>query len=211
MKGSILDFSIQDNTGFITGDDHNRYSFSGADWRGQRPPSRGDRVDFIVNSTGQAADIYLALGSSIHLGESISNQINKYSNLDQAEENYSSIDWFCKMSNQLCKFFLVVHAVKNFGSFMLFCVILGIISEVIDAVLGTKPLVNGLLNLALLLPSLAVGARRLHDIGRSGWWQLLVLTGIGIILLIIWWASDTKKKIMNMALLPSNGTLHIPS
>lgn len=77
---------------------------------------------------------------------------------------------------------------------MLFCVILGIISEVIDAVLGTKPLVNGLLNLALLLPSLAVGARRLHDIGRSGWWQLLVLTGIGIILLIIWWANDTKKE-----------------
>jgi len=77
---------------------------------------------------------------------------------------------------------------------MLFCVILGIISEVIDAVLGTKPLVNGLLNLALLLPSLAVGARRLHDIGRSGWWQLLVLTGIGAILLIIWWASDTKKE-----------------
>ena len=33
MKGSILDFSIQDNTGFITGDDNNRYSFSGADWR----------------------------------------------------------------------------------------------------------------------------------------------------------------------------------
>lgn len=94
---------------------------------------------------------------------------------------------------------------------MLFCVILSIISEAIDAVLGTKPLVNGLLNLALLLPSLAVGARRLHDIGRSGWWQLLVLTGIGAILLIIWWASDTKKKIMNMVLLPSNGTLHIPS
>lgn len=104
MKGSILDFSIQDNTGFITGDDNNRYSFSGADWRGQRPPSRGDRVDFIVNSTGHAVDIYLALGSSIHLGESISNQINKYSNLDQAEElqQYRLVR---KMSNQLCKLF----------------------------------------------------------------------------------------------------------
>jgi len=193
MKGSILDFSIQDNTGFITGDDHNRYSFSGADWRGQRPPSRGDRVDFIVNSTGHAADIYLALGSSIHLGESISNQINKYSNLDQAEENYSSIDWFVKCLTNYANFSGRARR-KEFWFFMLFCVILGIISEVIDAVLGTKPLVNGLLNLALLLPSLAVGARRLHDIGRSGWWQLLVLTGIGAILLIIWWASDTKKE-----------------
>lgn len=133
------------------------------------------------------------MGSSIHLGESISNQINKYSNLDQAEENYSSIDWFVKCLTNYANFSGRARR-KEFWFFMLFCVILGIISEVIDAVLGTKPLVNGLLNLALLLPSLAVGARRLHDIGRSGWWQLLVLTGIGIILLIIWWASDTKKE-----------------
>ena len=28
-------------------------------------------------------------------------------------------------------------------------------------------------NLAIILPSLAVTSRRLHDIGRSGWWQLL--------------------------------------
>lgn len=39
--------------------------------------------------------------------------------------------------------------------------------------------INGLASLALLLPALAVGTRRLHDIGRTGWWQLLLLTGIG--------------------------------
>ena len=38
----------------------------------------------------------------------------------------------------------------------------------------------GIAALALLLPALAVGARRLHDIGRSGWWQLLSLTGIAV-------------------------------
>jgi uncharacterized membrane protein YhaH (DUF805 family) len=32
-----------------------------------------------------------------------------------------------------------------------------------------------------------VGARRLHDTNRSGWWQLLMLTGIGGIALVIWW------------------------
>ena len=77
---------------------------------------------------------------------------------------------------------------------MLFCVILGIIAEVIDQVLGTQPLLNGLLNLALLVPSLAVGARRLHDVGRSGWWQLLMLTVIGILVLIWWWATETKQQ-----------------
>lgn len=41
--------------------------------------------------------------------------------------------------------------------------------------------------LLLVLPALAVGARRLHDVGRSGWWQLLMLTGIGYLVLLYWW------------------------
>ncbi|MBI3444208.1 MAG: DUF805 domain-containing protein [Magnetospirillum sp.] len=49
-------------------------------------------------------------------------------------------------------------------------------------------------NLALMVPTFAAGCRRLHDIGKSGWWQLLILTVIGIILLIIWWAKDTQPE-----------------
>jgi uncharacterized membrane protein YhaH (DUF805 family) len=49
-----------------------------------------------------------------------------------------------------------------------------------------------LFNLAVLVPSLAVGARRLHDIGKSGWFQLLVLIPLlGWILLIYWFAQPT--------------------
>ena len=44
------------------------------------------------------------------------------------------------------------------------------------------------------LPAIAVGARRLHDINKSGWWQLIVFTIIGIILLIIWWATVGESK-----------------
>ena len=46
--------------------------------------------------------------------------------------------------------------------------------------------INGIASLALLLPALAVGARRLHDIGRTGWWQLLLLSGIGFLVLLYW-------------------------
>ena len=47
--------------------------------------------------------------------------------------------------------------------------------------------VGGLFGLATLVPSLAVGARRLHDINRSGWWQLLwLLPVIGWIVVIYW-------------------------
>lgn len=41
-------------------------------------------------------------------------------------------------------------------------------------------------SLIILVPSISVAARRLHDIGRSGWWQLIGLTIIGLIPLIYW-------------------------
>lgn len=50
------------------------------------------------------------------------------------------------------------------------------------------------IGLGLLVPNLAMGARRLHDTGRSGWLQLLwFIPIIGWIILIIWLAEDTKQ------------------
>lgn len=47
---------------------------------------------------------------------------------------------------------------------------------------------------ALLLPSLAVSARRLHDIGKSGWWYLLAFVCcIGGLVLIYFWAKEGDK------------------
>jgi uncharacterized membrane protein YhaH (DUF805 family) len=40
---------------------------------------------------------------------------------------------------------------------------------------AVAPLIGTILSLVLVVPTLAVGARRLHDIGKSGWLQLLVL------------------------------------
>ena len=48
-------------------------------------------------------------------------------------------------------------------------------------------MLSGLFSLAVLLPSIAVGARRLHDTDRSGWLQLVLLIPlIGWILMIYW-------------------------
>ena len=49
--------------------------------------------------------------------------------------------------------------------------------------------------LVIFFPYLAVGCRRLHDINKSGFWQLISLTGIGLILLIIWWATDGTTQV----------------
>ena len=46
-----------------------------------------------------------------------------------------------------------------------------------------------------IIPLLSLGAKRLHDTGRSGWWQLLILTVIGILVLIVFWAQESKADI----------------
>ena len=89
---------------------------------------------------------------------------------------------------------------SEFWWFVLFTAIVGIIASVIDEVLGTDydtrqgGLVNTLASLVLIHPQLAVGARRLHDIGKSGWWQLLgIIPIIGWIFLLIWFCTDSRR------------------
>ena len=57
--------------------------------------------------------------------------------------------------------------------------------------LGCIPGLNYISGLACLIPSLAIGARRLHDIGKSGWNLLIGLIPlVGWIILIIWFCQD---------------------
>ncbi|WP_158916058.1 DUF805 domain-containing protein [Caulobacter sp. S45] len=65
-----------------------------------------------------------------------------------------------------------------------------LVAGVCSAVAGGSPAkpspMVGVLILATACPFLALAVRRLHDSGRSGWWQLLQLTGIGSLVLLIW-------------------------
>lgn len=87
---------------------------------------------------------------------------------------------------------------SEYWFFALFGVLAGIVASVLDSILGTdygssgNGLLGTVVSLGLFLPQLAVGARRLHDTGRSGWWQLLwIIPIIGWILLIVWLATDS--------------------
>jgi TM2 domain-containing membrane protein YozV/cold shock CspA family protein len=48
MKGTVLHFSIQENKGFIAGDDGNRYEFMGKSWGLLQSPAQGIKVDFGI-------------------------------------------------------------------------------------------------------------------------------------------------------------------
>ena len=63
MKGRILDYSLQENSGVISGSDGGRYNFDGSDLRGDQPPTRGMTVDFEAEGS-RAKNVYPALDES---------------------------------------------------------------------------------------------------------------------------------------------------
>ena len=65
MKGRVLNYSVQENGGIISGDDGNRYTFVGGQWREQALPVQGSYVDFQVDQgTDHAISIYLDRGTT---------------------------------------------------------------------------------------------------------------------------------------------------
>jgi uncharacterized membrane protein YhaH (DUF805 family) len=83
--------------------------------------------------------------------------------------------------------------------FVLFNIVVGIAISVPETLLGLAnpetgygPF-SGLYSLVVFLPSLAVLARRLHDIGRSGWWILIIfLPIVGFFVLLYWTVKDSE-------------------
>jgi uncharacterized membrane protein YhaH (DUF805 family) len=77
----------------------------------------------------------------------------------------------------------------------LFYIILSIIASMLDrAVFNTTygSWFSAIVGLGLLIPSLAVAVRRLHDTSRSGWWILLgLIPVVGAIILIVFYVQDS--------------------
>jgi len=111
------------------------------------------------------------------------------------------VDEFLKSENAFMRYY--VNILKNryadfngrasreeFWYFTLFNMIISFILSALSAgILGM------IYSLAVLVPTLAIGARRLHDTNRSGWWQLLMLVPfIGVIVLIVFWVLDSQKE-----------------
>ena len=66
-----------------------------------------------------------------------------------------------------------------------------IISAVLTAVLGELAYIW---TLATLIPNIAITVRRLHDIGKSGWWYLICLIPlVGAIILLVWMCLDSTE------------------
>lgn len=179
MTGKILNIDTETNSGVISAQDGNRYNFNISEWKtNNRQPAIGLEVDFTILDE-MANEIYLInqAVADFDVEHQAKGAFNHY--LD-AFRNYATFSGRASRS--------------AFWYFQLFNFIMGILITVVTAVIPIFAFVSLIYSLAVIVPSFALGARRLHDTGRSGWWQLLILIPlIGIIVLIIFWVQQTKQ------------------
>ena len=92
---------------------------------------------------------------------------------------------------------------KEYWLFCLFNLIIAYILNVIDSAIGlTFPvgivelgILSVIYSLLLFIPGLAVCVRRLHDIGKSGWFYLIGLIPlVGAIIVLIWFCKEGEHK-----------------
>jgi uncharacterized membrane protein YhaH (DUF805 family) len=109
------------------------------------------------------------------------------------------MDWYLKVIRNYVGFSGRARR-KEYWMFALINILISIVLGVVDGMFGLKVggeqgagLLGLIYSLAILLPSIAVGVRRLHDTGRSGWWMLIAFVPlIGVIVLIVFFVLDSQ-------------------
>ena len=140
MKGNVIGFDPDTNTGAISGHDGKRYDFATADWHGSRRPRHGDLVDFAADGQ-HAAQIYP--------------QEPEYAPPSFGQFYFSARGRISR-SQYWLRFFLPVFAIG---------IVLAIIAEVGGE--AAKSL-ETIWQLVVLWPSIAVLIKRIHDRDKSG-------------------------------------------
>jgi len=193
VKGTILNFSIQENTGFISGDDNNRYTFAGNEWKSEKAPNAGDYVDFDTLEPGIAKEIFLL--KKQEAGNVFTTSLNKISDENKEEKNYNVTDWFIKSLRNYINFSGRARR-REYWFFSLCAILIYIFAMILDYLLfGDYALFTLISTLGLIIPSFAVSVRRLHDIGLSGWFILLsIIPLLGAIFLFVCACIDTNKQ-----------------
>ncbi|WP_319574613.1 DUF805 domain-containing protein [uncultured Desulfobacter sp.] len=98
---------------------------------------------------------------------------------------------------------------KEYWMFFLFNIIITIVLGVIDGIISEQGVISSLYSLAVLIPGIAVTVRRLHDIGRNGWWFFLALVPIiGTIVLIVFMVKDSQPGENQYGQNPKNGIVY---
>ena len=88
-----------------------------------------------------------------------------------------------------------------------------VVLELIDSLIGSVSesgmgLLSSVYSIGVLIPSLALSVRRLHDIGRTGWWVLIsIIPVIGVVVLLVFMLLDSEPGSNRYGANPKEGIL----
>lgn len=150
MKGNVIGFDPDTNTGAISGHDGRRYDFATMDWHGNRRPQHGDVVDFTADGE-RATQIYMV--EEAYVAPSIG--VFLFSPSGRISRSQYWLKWVLPV--------IVIVMV----------LILSIVAASDDPLIIAT--VMPIIDLILLWPSIAILIKRSHDRDRSGWFILLFL------------------------------------
>jgi uncharacterized membrane protein YhaH (DUF805 family) len=103
------------------------------------------------------------------------------------------VEWYLKVLKNYAVFNGRARRTE-YWMFFLFNAIITIILSILENIGDITNVLTGIYGILTLLPSLAVGARRLHDSGKSGWWLLIgLIPFIGTIILLIFFCLDSEE------------------
>jgi uncharacterized membrane protein YhaH (DUF805 family) len=167
MKGNVIGFDPDTNTGAISGHDGNRYDFATMDWHGHGQPRHGDIVDFKPDGQ-RATEIYLLEPDYVPptLGQFL-----------------FSPDGRISRSQYWLKWFLPMLGITIVLEIILFSLLAPIPAAVI----------MGLYAAALIWPSIAIYIKRAHD--RNWPWPFILLLFVPVVhfwpLIELWFLRGT--------------------
>jgi len=91
MKGKILDYSVQNSSGIISGNDGNRYNFINKEWKSDKSPMANQLVDFDINENNAIA-IYLDATASSFNADELKEKMADFKNSDTVKNAQSNIN-----------------------------------------------------------------------------------------------------------------------
>lgn len=199
MRGEVLYYDETQGFGFISGADGNRYAFAREDLRRAMPIDKGAEVEFQPNG-GKARDVFPSRGQAIAPAAAPPPQHFGRMAVGRAVEKTSLWSYFwCGVTANYANFRGRARRKEYWGFYLFWAISLVLLMGVgfgIDGAFGNleagleEPIaalaLPGLLVLAGIVPCIAVTVRRIHDLGLSGWFYLLILLPYvgGLIILV---------------------------
>ncbi|MCV0394284.1 MAG: DUF805 domain-containing protein [Rhizobiaceae bacterium] len=219
MRGEILYYDAERGTGFISGEDGNRYAFARDDLGGQPDPAKGLRVEFEAEG-GNAYRLAFPERPSTPEEPSPARRPARVPDVIASTTHPTApaspppgsaqtpglYGYFQLAVSQRYATFRGRARRKEYWSFVLFAVLAVFVAAMVGAFLDLMlfgmsddrsiftGVLGGLAWLVLFLPGLAVTVRRIHDIGLTGWFVLVgLIPTIGSLILLVFALIPSQK------------------